>query len=69
MAKRTFCDRCDTDTTGEKSGHVMGIDYADDDGGGTITTTADLCASCYQAFLQFVKLLPLVNGRRSGKDA
>jgi hypothetical protein len=48
---KTFCDRCDAETTGQQSGCLTGVDDADTDGGGTVTHTVELCGDCYQAWI------------------
>jgi len=53
---RTFCDRCEAETTGVTSGHVSGIPDADDNGNGEIQTSKDLCARCYTEFRGWLKL-------------
>lgn len=55
---RQYCDRCETETTGVRSAHVMGIDDADVDGQGDVTREADLCAECYAWLLNWLKPAP-----------
>jgi hypothetical protein len=52
---KSFCDRCNAETTGVQSAHVMGIDDANENGDGTITKSADLCVHCYEAWLDWLK--------------
>ena len=58
--RKSFCDRCDAETTGVTSGHVMGIEDADDEGNGNISRTADLCVRCYRAWLKWLEPQPVV---------
>jgi hypothetical protein len=51
---KTFCDRCEAETSNVTSGHVMGIPDADEHGNGNVAKQADLCAACYQQFLDFL---------------
>jgi hypothetical protein len=51
----TICDRCGAKTTGVPSGHLMGIDDADEQGSGNVTKDADVCAACYAEWLAWLK--------------
>lgn len=51
-----YCDRCGVELkAGEQSGVVSGVDDADDDGGGNITHSAELCVLCYLEFVEWLE--------------
>ena len=52
---KQFCDRCEMDVTDIASGHLSGVEQADEQGNGTVTDDVDLCAECYIAFRQWVE--------------
>jgi len=55
---KTFCDRCEAETTGIKSGHVVGIPDADESGNGDVQHQADLCDACYHEWRNWLKQPP-----------
>ncbi len=68
MAMKTFCDRCGGETTGIQSGHLTGIDDADEQGGGNITHEVDLCAGCYAALVDWLEPSRFESGRLKRAD-
>ena len=51
---KQFCDRCKVETSDAPAGRVSGIADADEHGNGVVTASADLCADCYQGFLDWL---------------
>ena len=55
---KTFCDRCERETTGEKHGAINGIDDANDNGDGT-NQAPDcfdiVCRECFDAWRTWMK--------------
>jgi hypothetical protein len=66
---RQFCDRCNTDITGETAACVSLVRDADEQGNGTITDNWDLCTGCVEALDAFIKAQvggPKKKGRARG---
>lgn len=56
---RTFCDRCEAETTDLQSGHVAGESDVDNDGNAndkSTETSVDLCVKCYTEWLAWLTL-------------
>jgi len=51
---KQFCDRCGVETSDVRASAVNGIADADEHGNGVVTTSAALCDTCYQGFLDWL---------------